>query len=119
MPRCPLIATVPALRCAPRSGHLGDECAAMAYTCARSTRPMRRRALPRKAHAAILLPNGPGGPSGVWRSYAILAGEGCAGRFAAGRGVARPDGLANRPGLAGARYALGEDGAVGARAQGG
>nr|DAX92673.1 MAG TPA: hypothetical protein [Caudoviricetes sp.] len=71
----------------------------MAYTCARSTRLMRRRALPRKAHAAILLPNGPEGPSGVWRSYAILAGEGCAGRFATGRGVARPDGLSNRPGL--------------------
>lgn len=53
MPRCTLIATVPALRCAPRSGHLGDECAAMAYTCARSTRLEHMQALPRKAHAAI------------------------------------------------------------------
>ena len=100
MSRCTLIATVPALRCAPRSGHLGDECAAMTYTCARSTRPRRRAALPRKAHAAILLPPGPGGPAGVWRAYAILAGEGCAGRFATGRGVARSlRSLANRPGL--------------------
>lgn len=73
--------------------------AAMAYTCARSTRLEHVQALPRKAHAAILLPPGPGGPAGAWRAYAILAGEGCAGRFAAGRGVDRPDGLSNRPGL--------------------
>lgn len=53
VPRCTLIATVPALRCAPRSGHLGDECAAMARTCARSTRLEHVQALPRKAHAAI------------------------------------------------------------------
>lgn len=57
------------------------------------------QALPRKAHAAILLAPGPGGPAGVWRAYAILAGEGCAGRFATGRGVDRPGGLSNRPGL--------------------
>lgn len=89
VPRCALIATVPALRCAPRRGHLGDGCAAVARTCARSTRPVRTRALPRKAHAAILLPTGPGGPAGAWRAYTILAGEGCAGRFATDRGVDR------------------------------
>ena len=50
MPRCTLIATVPALRCAPRSGHLGDGCAAMAYTCARSTR-IRSNAGPAKESA--------------------------------------------------------------------
>lgn len=81
MPRCTLIATVPALRCAPRSGHLGDECAAMAYTCARSTRLEHVQALPRKAHAAILLPPGPGGrreygghtPS--WQGRAVRGGS--------------------------------------------
>lgn len=56
MPRCTLIATVPALRCAPRSGHLGDEFAAMAYTCARSTRPGRRAALPGNVHARVHRP---------------------------------------------------------------
>lgn len=62
-------------------------------------RSMRPRAPPRKAHAAILLPPGPGGPAGAWRAYAILAGEGCAGRFATGRGVDRAGALSNRPGL--------------------
>lgn len=48
-------------------------------------------------------------------AYTILAGEGCAGRFATGRGVARSSltlGLTNRPGLAGARYALRSRGTV-------
>ena len=108
MPRCILPATGPALRCAPRRGPLGGEFAAMAYTRARSTRLMRRRALPRKAHAAILLPPGPGGPSGVWRSYAILAGEGCAGRLTSGRASLEARCARSRepPRARGARYAL-------------
>ena len=72
----------------------------MAYTCARSTRLEHVQALPRKAHASILLAPGPEGPAGVWRTYAILAGEGCAGRLATGRGVGRSlRSLPNRPGL--------------------
>nr|DAX46944.1 MAG TPA: hypothetical protein [Caudoviricetes sp.] len=101
MPRCILPATGPALRCAPRRGPLGGEFAAMAYTCARSTRLMRRRALPRKAHAAILLPNGPGGPSGVWRHTPSWQGR--AVRGGSPRGAHRSRlaalALANRPGL--------------------
>ena len=40
-----------------------------------------------------------GAPVGAAMAYTRHAGEGCAGRFAAGRGVDRPDGLSNRPGL--------------------
>ena len=50
-----------------------------------------------------------GQASGVWRAYAILAGEGCAGRFATGRGVARSRCARplEPPRAQGARYALG------------
>lgn len=107
-----------ARRCAPRRGRLGDQDAAMAYTCARSTRLENVQALPRKAHAAILLAPGPGGPAGVWRAYAILAGEGCAGRFASGRGVGRSLALPPEPPRAqGARYALGEGAERGGRTE--
>ena len=40
-----------------------------------------------------------GAPVGAAMAYTRHAGEGCAGRFASGRGVDRPSGLSNRPGL--------------------
>nr|DAD85941.1 MAG TPA: hypothetical protein [Phage sp. ct4bw6] len=40
-----------------------------------------------------------GAPVGAAMAYTRHAGEGCAGRFATGRGVGRPAGLPNRPGL--------------------
>nr|DAR13443.1 MAG TPA: hypothetical protein [Caudoviricetes sp.] len=40
-----------------------------------------------------------GAPARAAMAYTRHAGEGCAGRFATGRGVGRPDGLPNRPGL--------------------
>lgn len=107
MPRCTLIATVPALRCAPRSGHLGDECAAMAYTCARSTRPVSMRALPGNVHARVHRP-APGGsgrcshgihaPCRGGLCGAVRHGAGC-------RSACRPP---EPPRAQGARYALGE-----------
>lgn len=88
MPRCTLIATVPALRCAPRSGHLGDECAAMACTCARALAPGDKQpclgtCMPGCTRLRL------GAPAGAATAYTRHAGEGCAGRFATWRGVAR------------------------------
>ena len=108
MPRCTLIATVPALRCAPRRGHLGDECAAMAYTCARSTRLEHVQALPRKAHAAILLAPGPGGAGGSMAGIRHLGRGGLCGAVRHGAGCRSAWRPLEPPRAQGARYALGE-----------
>nr|DAO33430.1 MAG TPA: hypothetical protein [Caudoviricetes sp.] len=52
-----------------------------------------------------------GAPVGAAMAYTRHAGEGCAGRFASGRGVGRSLTLPPEPPRAqGARYALGEGG---------
>ena len=72
--------------------------AAMAYTCARSTRSMRRRALAGGPCVPGCTRLRPGAPAGAAMAYTFRPGEGCAGRFASGRGVDRPAAYRTAPG---------------------
>ena len=98
MPGCTLPATAPALRCAPRRGHLGGECAATAYTpLARSlytaVGPGRR-----SVHARVH-PPAPRGSGGCSHGIHIPTRGGLCGAAHLGAGCRSACGLSNRPGL--------------------
>ena len=93
----------PAPRCAAGTWARGG--AATARSCARSARLERVRALPRKAHAAILLPPGPEGPAGAWRHTPSWQGRAVRGGSPRG-GVSIGLRPLEPPRAQGARYAL-------------
>ena len=85
------------LRAPRRSGRLGGECAAMAYTPLEHS-PCATVGPGRRAVHARVHPPAPRGSGGRSHGIHIPTGEGCAGRFAAGRGVGRPAASRTAPG---------------------